>query len=236
MRRHLHIKYSFVMLSLAALFRLGASGNAQVTTPPSDDRQVTATPQNDRDNDITNGELANMDRFLDRHPEIAEQSHKNPSLVNNREFVENHPALQQFLQDHPLVRQEVRENPNTFLGQEDRYERHDDSRDRDATRGEMASMDRFMDHHPEIAEQLRKNPSLVNNREFLENHPALQAYLQDHPEVREEIRENPNAFMRQEDRYDRREDDRDRGESATGYGDRDRKESATGDAARDRRE
>ena len=34
-----------------------------------------------------------------------------------------------------------------------------------------------MDSHPEIAEQLRKNPSLVNNQEFVENHPALQTFL-----------------------------------------------------------
>jgi YHS domain-containing protein len=157
-----------------------------------------------------------MDRFMDGHPEIAEQLRKNPSLVNNREFVENHPALQEYLQSHPEVREEFKENPNAFMRQENRYDRHEDDRDRghrdgDTTRRELASMDRFMDGHPEIAEQLRKNPSLVNNREFVENHPALQEYLQKHPEVREEFKENPNAFMRQENRYDRHEDrDRDK--------------------------
>ena len=40
----------------------------------------------------------------------------------------------------------------------------------------------------------------------MKNHPDLQTYLQDHPQVREEVTENPNAFMRQEARYDRRED------------------------------
>jgi len=173
-----------------------------------------------RDGDTTRRELASMDRFMDGHPEIAEQLRKNPSLINNREFVENHPALQEYLQSHPEVREEFKENPNAFMRQENRYERHEgDDRDRDRDRGrrdsdttrrELASMDRFMDAHPEIAEQLRKNPSLVNNREFVENHPALQQYLQSHPEVREEFKENPNAFMRRENRYDRREDDRDR--------------------------
>jgi len=175
-----------------------------------------------RDGDTTRRELASMDRFLDSHPELAEQLRKDPSLINNREFLENHPALQQYLQSHPEVREEFQENPNAFMRQENRYERHeDDDRDRDrdsdrgrrdgdTTRRELASMDRFMDSHPEIAEQLRKNPSLVNNREFVENHPALQQYLQSHPEVREEFKENPNAFMRQENRYDRHEDDRDR--------------------------
>jgi YHS domain-containing protein len=110
-----------------------------------------------------------------------------------------------ILQNHPGVREEFKENPNAFMRQENRYDRHEDDRDHDrrdgdTTRRELASMDRFMDGHPEIAEQLRKNPSLINNREFVENHPALQEYLQSHPEVREEFKENPKAFMRQEHR------------------------------------
>src|SRR5258708_13467765 len=67
-------------------------------------------------------------------------------------------------------------------------------------------MDRFMDSHPEIAEQLRKNPSLVNNEEFVENHPALQQFLATHPGVREEFKENPNGFMSRTQNFDRRED------------------------------
>ena len=159
-----------------------------------------------RDGDVTRGELVNMDRFLDSHPEIAEQLRRNPSLVNDRTFVKNHPALQEFFEQHPGVREEVRENPNGFMHQEQRFDGREDYRDRDVTRGELASMDRFLDSHPEIAEQLRRNPSLVKNREFVENHPALEEYLQQHPEVREEVAENPNGFMHQEQRFDRHED------------------------------
>jgi phage-related protein len=154
--------------------------------------------------DVTRGELANMDRFLDSHPEISEQLRKDPSLANHRELVENHPALQQFLSQHPGVREEYKENPTAFMAQENRYDRREDRGD--ITRGELANMDRFLDSHPEISEQLRKDPSLVNNREFVENHPALQQFLAQHPGVREEYRENPNVFMAQENRYDRRED------------------------------
>src|SRR5262249_61436480 len=96
-------------------------------------------------------------------------------------------------------------------------------RDRDITRRELGSFDKFLDSHRETAEQLRKNPSLVDNQQFLKDHPALQAYVQQHPAVREELRENPNAFMSAENRYERYEDanrrdmDRDRNQ-----GDRDR--------------
>jgi len=159
----------------------------------------------DRDRDVTRTELANMDRFLDSHPEIAEQLKRDPSLVNNEKFEEEHPALQQFLADHPGVREEYKENPNAFMRQENRFDRREDS-DRDITRTELANMDRFLDSHPEIAEQLKRDPSLVNNEKFAQDHPALQQFLADHPGVREEYKENPNAFMRQENRFDRRED------------------------------
>jgi hypothetical protein len=158
--------------------------------------------------DITRRELARFDQFLDSHREIAEQLRKDPSLVDNPEFERNHPALQTYLRDHPEIRQQLKEHPDAFMRDEDRFDRHDGGRN-DITRGELARFDQFLDSHREIAEQLRKDPSLVNNGEFTKNHPALYAYLQDHPEIREEIKENPNVFMRDEDRFDRHDHDRD---------------------------
>jgi len=171
----------------------------------------------DRDNDTTVRELASFDRFMDGHPEIAEQLRRNPSLVKNEDFVRNHRDLQEYLQQHPGVQQEISENPDRFMRQEQRFDRAEDRRDfdrtgdrrdNDTTRGELANFDRFMDGHPEISEQLRKDPSLVKNEEFVRSHPALQEYLQQHPEVHEELTENPNRFMQQEQRFDRIEDNR----------------------------
>jgi hypothetical protein len=184
-----------------------------------DQREADRDRDRDGDRDTTHRELANMDRFLDSHREIAEQLRKDPSLIDNRQWVANHPALQQFLQTHPRVREEFRENPNAFMREEERFDRREDARDdHDTTRRELASMDRFLDSHKEIAEQLRKDPSLIDNRQWVGNHPALQEYLQTHPQVREEFKENPNAFMQAEMRYDQREDqrnDKDRGEMAS---------------------
>jgi len=166
----------------------------------------------DRDRDINRQELGNMDRFMDSHPEIAEQLRKDPSLVNNKRFVASHPALQEFLAQHPGVREEYKENPNAFMNREERFDRREDARqgmpDSDVNHRELANMDRFMDSHPEVAEQLRKDPSLVNNKKFVDSHPALQEFLAQHPGAREEYQENPNGFMNREERSDRREDAR----------------------------
>jgi hypothetical protein len=199
-KKQVHLKSGLALLGLATFFCFARSAGGQ--SAPDPNRPV-------QDNDTTRQELANFDKFLDSHREIAEQLRKNPSLVNNQEFVKNYPALQTYLQDHPAVREEIRENPNAFMRQEDRFDRREDNRgrdnprDRDTTRQELVNFDKFLDNHRETAEQLRKDPSLVNNQEFVKNHPALQTYLQDHPAVREEIRENPNAFMEAENRYDR---------------------------------
>ncbi len=179
--------------------------------------QTQGTQPQDRDSDLTWRQLSAFDQFLDNHPEVSDQLRQNPALVDNQEFVENHPALKQYLQDHPEVREELNQNPNAVMHQEQRFDRREDrdrdagrdrdrDGDRDMTRGELSKMDRFLDSHPEIGEQVRKNPSLLDDRRFVENHPALQEFLATHSGVREEIRENPNAFMSAEGRYDRRED------------------------------
>jgi len=114
------------------------------------------------------------------------------------------------LQQHPGIREEFSENPNAFMRQEQRFDRREDGRDRDGdtTHAQLARMDQFLDSHPEIAEQLRKDPGLMKSDEFTKSHPALQEFLQQHPGIRQEVSENPNAFMRQEQRFDRREDNR----------------------------
>lgn len=148
----------------------------------------------DNDHDITRLEMSNMNSFLDNHPEIAEQLRKNPSLIDNKDFLAAHPALQQFVASHPAIREEVRENPNAFMSAEFRYEHRADSH-------EMSEMESFMNQHPEIAEQLRKNPSLVNNKKFVASHPALQQMLAEDMNLRASFQENPNQFMQEEQRF-----------------------------------
>jgi phage-related protein len=162
-----------------------------------------------QDRDITRKELANFDEFLNSHREVAEQVRKDPSLLDNQQYLKDHPDLQRYLWNHPGVREEVKENPNVFMHQENRYDRQEDAAAREATHEKLASFDQFLDKHREIAEQVRRNPSLADNQQFLKDHPELQTYLQDHTGVRNALRADPEAFMLQEKRFDRREDDRD---------------------------
>src|SRR5437867_742722 len=165
-------------------------------------------PQQTPNPDITRQELANFDRFLDTHPEIAKQLQANPSLINNAEWMENHPDLRAFLASHPGVREEIQETPRFFMVRSLRVVDHQippHTPNPDITRQELANFDRFLDTHPEIAKQLQANPSLINNAEWMENHPDLRAFLASHPGVREEIQETPRFFMQRERRFENRE-------------------------------
>jgi hypothetical protein len=209
-----------------------APQDPQAVQSAPQDRQ---TAQSD---DITRRDLARFDQFLDSHREIADQLRKTPSLIDDPQFLQSHPELNTYLQDHPSVRQEISERPDTFMRLEDQYARDRNLRDRDAgeqdrdadrrdmanadrgadrgdvtnrdeDRRDVANFNRFLDGHREIAEQVRKDPALLDNRKFLQDHPALQAYLQQNPQVRDQLRQDPNAFMRQEDAYHRDENPRD---------------------------
>ena len=222
--------------------------NQNQQTNQNQDRQ--ANPDQDRQarsgDDITRGDLARFDQFLDSHREIAEQLRRTPSLVDDPQFLQSHPALSTYLQDHPSVKQEVSAQPDTFLRLERQYNRdatlrdrdadghgqvrevggqegreqdrdagqnrdidHRDDADRrdvpdhrdDADRRDVARFNQFLDSHREVAEQVRRDPSLLDNRIFVQNHPALQSFLQDNPGVRDQLRQNPNAFIRQEEAY-----------------------------------
>jgi hypothetical protein len=216
------------LLALAMVCSAGSMLNAQTASPsPMPSTPPTAMPPTSTSppstDDITRREVAEMDQFLDNHPEISEQLRKDPSLIDNRKWVAAHPALQEYMQDHPRMSEAFRTNPNLFMRDEERYERHEG--DHDISRRDVVEMDRFLDSHPEISEQLRKDPSLIDNKQWVANHPGLQEYLKSHPQVAEAFRSNPNAFMRDEERYDRHDDrasvgDRDR-DGRVSVGDRD---------------
>lgn len=148
-------------------------------------------------------------QFMDSHPEIGEQVRRDPTLLENREFVKNHPDLQAFYEDHSGIRNEVGQDPDAFMRRGDNFDRDFYSGDRDVRDRTLAQFDRFADSHREIADQLRKDPALINNRDFVNGYPELRNFLREHPELYAQMRQNPNAFMQQEDRFDLHSDARD---------------------------
>jgi nucleoside phosphorylase len=188
---------------------------------PADQRADNNAVNRNPNPDLTRGEVASMDQFLDSHQSIEQQLQANPRLITDQDFLRNHPQLQSYLNQHPQVAAEFAENPQYFMLRTNRYEgtpadqRADNNVNRnpdtdrnanpDLTRGEVASMDQFLDSHQDIEKQLQRNPSLINNVSYLKKHAQLRAFLSDHPQVREEFTENPSLFMQREGQYENTE-------------------------------
>jgi hypothetical protein len=67
--------------------------------------------------------LASTDRYLDSHPEVAQQLNKDPALVDNRGYVDSHPGLHDYLNDHPIARRDWKSQPFAYMGAERHYDR-----------------------------------------------------------------------------------------------------------------
>lgn len=151
-------------------------------------------------NGITRGEVSRFDNgYLDQHPEVASQLGHDPRLVDNPHYLATHPGLDNYFSAHPEVRTELQTHPDRFMTDEWKHERWEDGKGPHP----LANTDRYMDQHPEVAHQLTKDPRLIDNRQYVENHPGLHAYLANHPTARKDWKSHPYRFMHRENRYDR---------------------------------
>jgi len=65
----------------------------------------------------------------------------------------------------------------------------------------LATTDNYLSSHPEVAQQLNQNPKLIDNPQYIAQHPGLHQYLEKHPHARHEWRSHPYRYMRHEGRY-----------------------------------
>jgi hypothetical protein len=74
---------------------------------------------------VTEQAVANADyAFFDSHPNIARQLEKNPSLIENQQYVDNHPQLHEYLKTHPYVRREFKDHPYRFMHRAEELQHH----------------------------------------------------------------------------------------------------------------
>jgi|SRR5437660_4543639 len=78
--------------------------------------------------DITQSELRNWDEYLDRHSDVRADLSKNPNLIDDPKYLNDHPHLKEFLEKHPNTREELKENPKLFMNRERQYEKTEDKK------------------------------------------------------------------------------------------------------------
>ena len=182
------IRRTLTIVAVAAAIALGIVGGPA---------RAVAYP-----NELSRGEVRELDRFLDDHPWVARDLRRDPSLVNDRRYLDDHRSLREFLTDHPSIRRALRDDPWAVLRREHRYDR-EERRDREITRDDLRRFARFLHDHPAVAHDLRSDPTLVISRRYLATHRSFRDFLADNPEIREELQDNPYAFLRRFERYQR---------------------------------
>lgn len=70
---------------------------------------------------ITHRDIQAFNRYLDRHPKMARELRKDPSLANDPNFLAKHPGLQKYLTKHPAVASTLKENPQALMKHEKRH-------------------------------------------------------------------------------------------------------------------
>ncbi len=71
------------------------------------------------------GGAANADyAFFDSHPNVARALEKDPSLIDNQAWVDQHPALHEYLRTHPYIRKEFKDHPYKFMHRAEQIQNH----------------------------------------------------------------------------------------------------------------
>lgn len=142
---------------------------------------------------VSEQDLRSWHNYLDSHEETAQELYRNPDLINDRKYVRQHDALDDWLDEHTEAAREIRANPRAFL----RGTRADGRRPTTArmTERDLRSFEAYLNSDWETAQLLYQNPNLINDRRFVRNHPDLRDWLEDHPDAAVTIQANPNQFL-----------------------------------------
>jgi len=71
------------------------------------------------------GTAAEADRqFFDSHPNVERALEKDPTLIDNQAWVDQHPALHEYLKTHPYLRHEFKSHPYDFMHSAEHAQKH----------------------------------------------------------------------------------------------------------------
>lgn len=143
-----------------------------------------------------------FERFLNEHDETAQELYRDPDLVKNERFLKGHSELRDWLDNHRDAAEAMEANPRAVIWRE----RTTTGREREEGRSttariserDLESFNDYLDAHDETANLLYQSPELINDRQFVRNHDALNDWLRDHPDAAEAIRANPHVFLRRD--------------------------------------
>jgi len=156
--------------------------------------QTSTTAPQGTDQDLGPNDRREIDNFMVNRPDVAKELQQNPSLINNPQWLAQHPEVQHFMSTHPNVQKMAAEHPDWGAKQIQH------SVDKQMDRG-VGRTDEFLENHPKVAQELANNPKLIDNKEYLAQHPQLNSYLNTHPEIKNQWQAHPVTFSKAAENY-----------------------------------
>ena len=180
-------------LTTALFAALPLAGSLCLTSVASADRDYSRSSYSE--DQVSTKDLGSFERYLDTHDETARALRQNPDLINDRRFVRDHDALDDWLKNHPDAAEAIRANPERYLSRET----NSSSTGRQAraymSERDLRSFEQYLDTHDETARTLYQNPDLVNDRQFVREHDALQDWMENHPDAARALRADPDQYL-----------------------------------------
>jgi ABC-type nitrate/sulfonate/bicarbonate transport system substrate-binding protein len=180
-------------LTTALFAALPLAGTLCLVPVASADRDYSRSSYSE--DQVSAKDLRSFERYLDTHDETARALYQNPDLINDRQFVRDHDALNDWLENHPDAAAAMRANPERYLSRET----NSSSTGRQAraymSERDLRSFEQYLDTHDETARTLYQNPDLVNDRQFVREHDALQDWMENHPDAARALRADPDQYL-----------------------------------------
>jgi dsDNA-binding SOS-regulon protein len=147
------------------------------------------------DDQVSGKDWHSFERYLESHDETARALRQNPDLINDRHFVRDHDALKDWLDDHPDAAEAIRADPQHYLSRGAYSSSRGDRSRAYMSEQDLRSFERYLDTHDETARTLYQNPDLINDRQFVRDHDALQDWLENHQEAARALRADPDRYL-----------------------------------------
>jgi hypothetical protein len=126
-------------------------------------------------------EQQKFDAFLDAHEETATELERDPTLINNERCLRRQTELRNWLEENPRIAETLQADPQAALGRGRATTRREPEERRSAAarmdERDLQSFETYLETHDETARQLYQNPALVNDRQFVRDHDALNDWL-----------------------------------------------------------
>jgi hypothetical protein len=132
------LKFSLIAMVALCMIALGATFSSGVAMAQDDASKQAAGPGHPPENPGSRSETAmDFDKYMRKNPQVRQEVEKDPSLLNNPDYLAKHPDLQKFMNQHPDFQRAAAKNPDRMVrksrGQQRRaVRRHREGKDREA--------------------------------------------------------------------------------------------------------